>query len=175
MALLNLFGKKSKAEDEYFKQRNAASAPNAAQPAKSPVSNRLINKDLISDLFNLIRSHDGKSAITVLANTTDSVRHQAGIMINKGHIPKKIVTYLQDIGLRDIEDTLRYVNSEQPDEDGFFPIDEKKAANLNLPLGCMLYGIRHHIQREFGVILVVKQGFKDRKSFLKKLNKTINR
>ena len=130
MAPLNLFGKKLKGENKYFEQRRADVAksqpkqPKKVQPPKKValpepqpeekkylVSNRKIDKDLLTELFKTMRNHDVHSSVVILANTLDTVSRRAGIMINKGYIPKRIVTDLQNIGLRHIEDALKLVKT----------------------------------------------------------------
>ncbi len=173
MALFNLFNKSLKGENQYFKQRNMESPGEVKKEEPYLVSDRKITKDLIATFLKTMRNHDVKSTIAVLSNTTDTTLHQAGVMINKGYIPKKIVSYLQNITIREIESAIKLVKTETPDDSGFFPIDEHTASILNLPLGCMLCGIVHHLKREYGVILVLKASLKDRDEFLKKIKKLI--
>ncbi|MBU3915760.1 hypothetical protein KKA14_09520 [bacterium] len=175
MALFGKIKKKKSAETEYFKQRKTDSEPNNTQSTETLLSDRLIEKNLFVDLLQQMRTHDVKSTVAVLANTTDNVRHSAAVMINKGYIPKKIVTYLQDIRLKEIEEALKTVNVEKPDQNGFHLVNDRLAAKLNLPLGCMLLGIRHRMQKEFGIILVLKQTLKDPDLFVKKAKATIYR
>lgn len=180
MALLDIFSKRLKGENKYFSQRQGDEKPdeNGVQEEvreKYVLSEKLINKGLLADLFKIMRSHDVAGSVAILANTTDNSVRQAGMMINKGYIPKKIVTYLQNIGIYEIEDALKIVKTNDPDQNGFYPIDERTAARLNLPLGCMLYGAIHHIKKEFGLIMVLKTSLKDKKEFAKKVQKTLKR
>jgi hypothetical protein len=191
MALFNLFGKKLKGENKYFKFRIAdqknetnddqqvkkttAPAPREPQINQKIYSERIINKTLLTELLKLMRNHDINATVTLLANTIDSGSRKAGIMINKGYIPKRIVNYLQNINMRNIEDAIKLIRTGQPDEDGFFRVDESTAANLNLPLGCMLLGIFHHLKQEFAVILVLKTTLKNRQEFVGKVKKLIKR
>ncbi len=175
---LKLFKKKLKGESKYFDSRKGDDSPEQDQPKikeKYLLCDRMIKKDLIAELLKLMKSHDVSSSIVVLANTVDNALHKPGIMINKGYIPKKIVSYLQNISIREIEEALKIVKSSDPDENGFYQIDEQTATKLNLPLGCMLLGIMHHIKKEFGVVLVLKQNLKDREKFVKKVKKIITR
>ena len=185
MALLNLFGKKLKGENQYFKNRTSDSpdekppqqVPSQQQPLseKNFVSDRLINKDLLAELLKTMRSHDNSATVVVLANTTDNATRRPGIMINKGYVPKKIVSYLQKIKMNEIEAAIKLVQSGEPDANGFHPVDERMATNLNLPLGCMILGIFHRMKREFGVILVLKTNLKDKKKFVTKIKKLSQR
>jgi hypothetical protein len=193
MASFNIFKKKLKGENQYFKQRKAAArtepAPQQAQPVKqaqpeSPppppqekqlVSNRQINKDLLAELLKAMRLHDISATVVLLANTIDNVSRRAGIMINNGYIPQRIVSYLQNINLRNIEDGIKLVKTVEPDTDGFYPIDERTAANLNLPLGCMILAVFHRVKSEYAALLVFKTTLKDKKKFVEKVKKLIER
>ncbi len=176
MALSSLFKKKLKGENKYFDQRQGEEPEDQGKVTeKYLVSDRMINKDLIAELLKSMKSHDMNAAIVVLANTVDNTTHKAGIMINKGYMPKKIVNYLQNITVYEIEDAIAIVKKSDPDPDGYFQIDEATATKLNLPLGCMMLGVIHHMKREFGVVLVVKQSLKDKTGFVKKVKKIIYR
>ncbi len=177
MALLNLFKKKLKGENQYFERRKSDEQETELEQVKTAVnylvSDRKITKDLLSSCLKTMRSHDVNACVAVLANTIDTVMQQAGIMINKGYIPKKIVSYLQNITIHEIESALKLVKSDSPDDNGFFPIDERTAAQLNLPMGCMLCGIVHHLKKEFGLVLVLKSSLKDKAEFMKKVKDLI--
>ncbi|MBU2510902.1 hypothetical protein KJ966_06175 [bacterium] len=173
MALFNLFNKSLKGENQYFQQRKVDSAPEVKKETPYLISDQKLTKDLLANCLKIMRNHDVKATVAVMANTTDTMTHQAGIMINKGYIPKKIVSYLQNITIREIESAIKLVKTELPDEDGFYPIDERTASMLNLPLGCMLCGIIHHLKSEFGIILVLKTNLKEKDEFLKKIKKLI--
>ncbi len=193
MALFKLFGKKLKGEDKYFKSRVADSRlegdsdeTNAKQKSRPPsqgepqaqfplVSERVINKTLLTELLKLMRNHDVGSSVTVLANTLDTNTRKAAIMINKGYIPKRVVSYLQNINMRNIEDSIKLARKADAEENGFVPVDERAAATLNLPLGCMLLGILHHLKDEFAVVLVVKTSLKEKQKFVDKVRNTIRR
>ena len=177
MALLNnLFGKKLKGENKYFdKRKSETSEVNSTVKEKCLVSDRMINKDLMTELLKTMKNHDVSSSIVVLANTIDNTVRKAGIMINKGYIPKKIVAYLKNISIAEIEEAIKIVKTEDPDQNGFYSIDEQTATRLNLPLGCMLLGILHHMKREFGLVLVLKENLKDRQEFVDKVKKIISR
>lgn len=176
MALFKLFGKKLKGEDTYFKQRKGEQRETVeVESVPYLQSDRLVNKDLLADLLKAMRNHDVSSGVAVLGNTTDSITRHAGIMINKGYIPKKIVSYLQNIRLRQIEDALSLIKNQDPDNDGYYKIDEGTAGHLNLPLGCMIVGIVHKLKKEFGVILVVKTALKGKRDFMNKVVKLISR
>lgn len=175
MALTSIFKKKLRGENRYFDQRKGEKEPEV-QPVvreKYLVSDRLIKKDLIAELLKTMKSHDMNATIVVLANTVDNAARKAGVMINKGYMPKKIVTYLQNITIYEIEDAISIVKKSDPDPDGFYPVDEATASKLNLPLGCMMLGIIHHMKKEFGVVLVMKQNLKDRAGLVKKIKKVI--
>ena len=115
------------------------------------------------------------SSVVALANTLDNSAWHTGVMINKGYMPKKIVAYLQGITLNEIERAISIVKSAEPDKTGFFPIDEHNAAQLNLPLGCMILGVIHHMKPEFGIVLVAKTSLKDKAKFVAKIQKMIKR
>jgi hypothetical protein len=172
---LNLFKKKLRGENKYFDQRsgNDSEAPPKKVEEKYLLSDRMIKKDLISELLKAMKSHDMNASIMVMANTTDNALHKSGIMINKGYMPKKIVSYLQNVSIHEIEQAISIIKKDDPDEDGYYIIDEPTAAKLNLPLGCMILGIIHHMKKEFGVALVLKQNLKDKAKFAKKVKKII--
>ncbi|MCG8335733.1 MAG: hypothetical protein MJE63_14540 [Proteobacteria bacterium] len=193
MALFNLFGKKLKGENKYFKSRvadarqegdsdepKADSKPKPVSRSESReqfplISERIINKTLLTELLKLMRNYDVQSTVTVLANTLDTNARKAAIMINKGYIPKRIVAYLQNINMRNIEDSIKLARNASAEENGFVSVDERTAANLNLPLGCMLLGIYHHLKDEFAVVLVAKTSLKDKEKFVEKVRETIRR
>jgi hypothetical protein len=193
MALFKLFGKKLKGEDKYFRSRTAddhqdqdpdeqkaKTKPKAFSRSESPqqfplVSERIINNSLLTELLKLMRNHDVDSTVAVLANTLDTSSRKAAIMINKGYIPKKIVSYLQSINMRNIEDAIKQARKADSSVSGFVVVEDAAAASLNLPLGCMLLGIFHHLKDEFAVVLVAKTGLKDREKFVQKVRNTIKR
>lgn len=181
MALFNRFSKKLKGENKYFSQRKSDTPEGSEAPVEVVKQeyclscDYLINKDLIADVFKLLRNHDGKAAVALFSNTTDNTLRQTARMINKGYVPQKIVGYLQNVSIREIERAMQITRDQQPDSDGFLPIDEQTAARLNLPLGCMILGIVHHLKKDFGMILVMKTSMKDKAEFKKKLLKRIRR
>lgn len=191
MASFNIFKRKLKGENQYFKQRTAdtrtepAPQPSApvkqappepqVQPDKFIFSNRQINKDLLADLLKAMRLHDISATVVLLANTIDNTTRRAGIMINKGYIPQRIVSYLQNINMRNIEDGIKLVKTVEPDAEGYYPIDQRTAANLNLPLGCMILAVFHRVKTEFAVLLVFKTNLKDKKKFVETVKKLIER
>ncbi len=191
MALFNLFGKKLKGENKYFKSRTADSKKEKSsedtkvktgqpiqtesRPDTSLISERILNKSLLIELLKLMRNHDVGATVTLLANTIDSTSRKAAIMINKGYIPKRIVTYLQNINMHNIDDAIKLVQSGQSDEEGFVAVDDRTASKLNLPLGCMLLGIFHHLKKEFAVVLVLKTSLKDKQKFVDKVRILIKR
>lgn len=192
MALSSLFGRKLKGENKYFKSRKGVAPDKPAssqetktsqksaaqpqeQPGKSLVCERMINRDLLTQLLKTMRAHDVDASVAVLANTIDNSTRQAGIMINKGYIPKRIVSYLQNINMKNIDDAIKLVKTSQPDSDGFHSTDERTAADLNLPLGCMLLGISHHLRKEFAIVIVMRTGLKNKSEFLEKIRKLIQR
>ncbi len=174
MAFIDRFKKKLKGENRYFQARQTE----GKEPKKEEnylVSDRLINKDLLLNLFKEMRKYDVASSVVALSNTLDNSAWHAGIMINKGYMPKKIVSYLQKITLKEIEKALKIARSSIPDKYGFFPVDEQTAAQLNLPLGCMLLGIMHHLKPQFGIVLVAKTSLKNKSEFVTKIRKLIER
>lgn len=176
MALFKMFNKKVRAEDKYFSQRKG-DEKREDEPAvleKYLICRRMINKDLMVELLKTLKNHDTSSTVAVLANTTDNKQQYAAIMLNKGYMPKKIVSYLQGIRIYEIQDAIKIVKTRDPDPDGFYQIDEGTAAKLNIPKNCMLCGMIHHIKREFGVVLVLKNSTKDKAELMKKIRKLVS-
>lgn len=178
MGLFGKFGKK-KAERAYFDKRKGEDDPdNHSSKKEKPLGSlvaikRRINKDLFVEVLRAMKSHDLGATVAVFANTTDNINKGTGVMINKGSMPQKIVTYLQETKLEHIEDALQHMNSEKPDKNGFYFVEDKLAAKLNVPANVMLYGIQYGTKGDFGMVLVFKKILKKPKDFIDKLNKTL--
>ncbi len=180
MSLFDMFRKSGKAEQKYFESRAAGERPEAEPEARPrsrslPTCDRRINKDLFVELLKIMKTHDAKSTISIIANTTDGVSKATGNMINKGFLPRKIVAYLQQINMHHVDDALSFAKSSTPDEYDFYVVDDKTAARLNLPLGVVLYPLENRMNRHFGMVLVFKKALKNRKKLRIAISKVIKR
>ncbi|MCP4755663.1 MAG: hypothetical protein GY866_32770 [Proteobacteria bacterium] len=181
MALFGIFSKvKKSAERKYFEQRKMEDEPEGGRsdekiPGWIHLSDRIINKDLYVGLFRLMKQHDANATISIFANTTDTIRKETGIMINKGQMPIKIISYLQNTRLNHLDTAFKMVKQNPPDGAGFFLIEDRVAAKLNLPANVLIYPILHKTKSEFGMILVFKKTLKDRGELAKKIIKAIRK
>ncbi len=177
MSLFDRFKKGAKAETAYFDQRkgDVRDADGQAEilPSYLAQSGKKLDKGLFIDLLRTMKTHDLKASVGVFSNTTDNFKKEAGLVINKGIVPKKIVAYLHEMRLNHIEKALSHVKAIEPDTDGFYSIDDKLAGNLNLPADVVIYPIFSSSKIEMGVILVARCAIGDRKKLVGKIKKTI--
>jgi len=175
MSILDRFKKGTKAESTYFEQRKGDEGSQRADvlPPYLARTEKKLTKDLFIDLLRLMKSHDLKASVGVFANTTDNLKKETGLVINKGVVPKKIVSYLQEMRMTHIEQTLKYVRETEPDRDGFYSIDDRLAARLNLPADVMIFPVFSATRTDLGLFLVARQGAADLPRLTAKLKKQI--
>jgi len=178
MSLFSRFTKGKQAETKYFDQRVADDAPEkevkeVGFPGYLTLSNQRLDKDLFVDIFRLMKSHDLESTIGVFANSVDNIEKRTGIMINKGIISQKIVAYLQQTRLYNIEEALRMVKANPPNVDSFYQINDRQATNMNMPADVLLYPVFSRLNNNLGMVLVFKKTLTKKIKFINKLEKVI--
>jgi len=167
MALLDILNKKKKGLLK-SSSRDPLDDASAGRPFAKTASR--INKDLFVELLRVMKTHDLRASIAIFANTTDNINLSTGIMINKGYVSKKIVSYMQEMKLKNVDDALRVIRSSQADDFGFHAIDDKTAGQLNVPADVVLYGIESKINKEHGIVLVFHKSIQDREELRAKIS-----
>lgn len=179
MAIFDRFIKGKKAESSYFTQRKGSPDGEAGQQGDSLPqhllrSGKKIDKGLISSLLRTMKAHDPQASIGVFSNTTDNFKKETGLMINKGILSKKIVAYLHEMRMQNIEAALTYVKTTQPDAEGFFIPDDRLAGRLNLPTDVVIFPVFSGTRANLGLIVVAKKSIGDRSQLVSKLRKAVN-
>lgn len=175
MSLFDRFKKDRKAESAYFDQRNG-DGEGKGGPVLPPYlsqSEKKLDKGLFIDLLRAMKNHDLKASVGVFSNTTDNFKKDTGLVINKGVVPKKIVTYLQDMRMNHIEMALEHVKTTDPDRDGFFSIDDHLAGRLNLPADVVIYPVFSSTRTDMGLILVAGKAIGNLPQLVAKIKKLI--
>lgn len=167
MALFDILNKKKK---EILQTSKRDPLDDASFDRPIAKTSRRINKDMIVDLLRVMKSHDLRGSIAIFSNTTDNINLGTGIMINKGYISKKIISYLHEVKLRNIDDAMKAIRSGKPDDYGFHAIDDKTATRLNVPADVVLYGIESKINREHGMVLIFHKSVQDREELRTKIS-----
>lgn len=172
MSIFSKFFREGRAEREYFKQRKAEEA-DGGLPAYLRVSERRITKDLLVDLMRVMKSHDTRGTVAILSNSIDNVSKETGIMLNKGIMPQKIIAYLQDIRLANINAAIELFKKSKPNFEGCYFFESPVAAKLNLPAGVVVYPIFGVKRPDLVMMMVFKKSVENKKELIKQLNKTI--
>jgi hypothetical protein len=175
MALFDRFIKNKKAESRYFDQRKTEEpeVTAAATPSHLCLANRRLDKGLIVDLLRLAKKHDVRGTVAIYANTTSGIKKETGIMINKGIVSQKIVAYLQETRLQQIEEGLKIARDRIPDDDGFITIDDQMAQRMNLPSGVVVFPVFSRIRTELGMMLIMRKSVENRRELAKQIVKLI--
>ena len=166
MALLDILNKKKK---ELLNQSTRNPSDDASADRPIAKTDRRINKDMFVDLLRVMKAHDLRGAIAIFSNTTDNINLATGIMINKGYISKKIISYMHEMKLRHVDDALRTIRSGKPDDFGFHAIDDKTAGLLNVPTDVVLYGVESKINKDHGLVLVFAKSVQGREELRSKI------
>lgn len=170
MALLDIVKKKKK---DLLNKSKRDPADDASADRPFAKTERRMNKDMFVDLLRVMKTHDLRGAIAIFSNTTDNINLATGIMINKGYISKKIISYMQEMKLRNVDEALRYVRSDKPDDFGFHTPNDKTAGLLNVPADVMLYGVESKINRDHGLILVFHKSVQNREELRSKISQVL--
>ncbi|MFH2131442.1 MAG: hypothetical protein ABIK68_13790 [bacterium] len=178
MSIFDRFTKGKKAESAYFEQKkgspnDSGGSREESLPGHLPRSGKKLDKALISGLLRTLKSHDLKASIGVFSNTTDSFKKETGLMINKGIVSKKIIAYLQEMRMSNIEAALSHVRSTEPDVEGFYTIDDRLAGKLNLPADVVIFPVFSSTNADLGLILVARKGIPDKAKLAGKIRKAI--
>ena len=170
MALLDILNKK---KNKLLKSSSRDPSDDASADRPFAKTDRRINKDMFVEVLRVMKAHDLRGAIAIISNTTDNINLATGIMINKGYVTKKIISYLQEIKLRHVDDALKIIRKGQADDFGFHTINDKTAGMLNVPADVILYGIESKIKREYGMVLVFKNTVQNRKELRDKISSVL--
>jgi hypothetical protein len=176
MAIFDRLTKGKNSVSSYFTQ-NKETAGEGKQGDSLPShllrSGKKIDNGLFVELLRVLKSHDLKASIGVFSNTKDNFKKDAALMINKGVVSKKIVAYLQDMRLQHIEKALTYVQTAEPDTDGFFMLDDRLAGNFNLPADVVVFPVFSGSRANLGLILVATKNIGNRSQLAGKIRKII--